>query len=79
MKRSYIGDKLIVGQALNLDGYNYYAYVSSGTDSQLIIMREKTDETEYKYYFGAGSNFETLWGQKTLLGYLYPSQLKGSC
>lgn len=46
-------------------GYNYYLYIHSR--GQAIVMREKTDETEYKYAdAGRGSSG---WGNRAGLDY----------
>jgi len=51
--------------------YNYYLYIHA--TGQAIIMREKEDETEYKYA-NAGSG-ENQWSNRTTLMYINYDQL----
>lgn len=41
--------------------YNYYGYVSH--DGAWVIMREKSDETEYRYCIGS-SGYTTAWSAR---------------
>ncbi len=62
-------------------GFNYYLYVRPGGSG--IIMREKVDETEYRFYFFRGStdkltriaNVQTQWDDRVNKGYILPSSL----
>jgi hypothetical protein len=72
-------DKMLVDIATGVSGYNYYAYVGVGSDSQYIIMRENTAETEYRYAYGKGSDLESDWnsGDPSALNFVRPSELCG--
>ena len=48
--------------------YNYYLYVHAL--GQVIVMREKTDQTEYLYADG-GNDRETTWSNRAILDYKY--------
>ncbi len=50
-----------------LGGYNYYMYIHSS--GQVIIMRENSTGTEYKYANG-GTDATTAWANKTTLTYV---------
>ncbi len=62
-------------------GFNYYLYVKPGGSG--IIMREKTDETEYRFYFFRGAktaleranNVQSQWDNRADKGYMRPSNL----
>ena len=63
-------------------GFNYYLFTRPGGSG--IIMREKTDETEYRFYLFAGkntqaesaTNTQAQWDDRANKGYLRPSDLK---
>lgn len=76
--RTNLDNHVLVDVALDVSGYNYYGYLDSGRDSRYVIMREKTDATEYRFAFGKGSDYTTAWGTKASLTYILPSQLGGS-
>jgi hypothetical protein len=64
----------LVDQILALDGYNYYGYVRWGRNTQWMIMREKTDQTEYRFKIGA-SDYATNWANKdSLTGWKRPDE-----
>ena len=50
-------------------GYNYYGYLDGG--GKIVIMRVKTDDTEYRYYLsteeveGTSRTFESEWAART--------------
>lgn len=75
--RSNIDDLLIVDVALAEAGYNYYSYLSSGTESRSMIVREKLDETEYRYFFGKGSNYDADWAARATKAISTPNNLTG--
>ena len=60
-------------------GYNYYGYLSG--DGKIIIMRVKTDDTEYRYYLstenveGTTRTFESEWAARTSKTYNKITQL----
>ena len=63
-------------------GYNYYGYLSG--DGKVIIMRVKTDDTEYRYYLSTEtssddtvtlSTFESEWAVRTSKTYHKITQL----
>jgi len=74
-----LDDKMIVDVAKGVSGYNYYGYVSAGTESQYIIMRENEAKTEYRYAFGKGSEFVSDWnaGDPSAQNFIRPSELGG--
>jgi len=59
--------------AENEDGYNYYMYIHS--TGQIIIMREKTDQTEYLYK-NAGRNKTSAWANRASGTYSYYDELE---
>ena len=67
-----ISNFMIHAVALDEGGYNYYLYVHPiGGDA--LIMREKTDGTEYRY---AGGGLRTdNWATRAALGYVTYDQL----
>jgi len=48
-------------------GYNYYMYIHPS--GQVVIMRENSIGTEYKYANG-GDNADVAWTNKTTLTYV---------
>ncbi len=77
MIRSNIDGCQIVDVRKNESGYNYYTYLSSGTTSRSVFMREKTDETEYRYFYGVGSNYDADFSARASLNYIKPNELNG--
>ena len=77
MKRSNIDDMLICDVFLAETGYNYYCYASSGEDARSMIIRENTAETEYRYFFGKGSNYDTDVTNRATITYIKPNELNG--
>jgi hypothetical protein len=59
-------DKLIADIALAVGGYNYYGFVS--TNGEWQILRENVAETEYRYAVGT-SGYLTAWTGKADLTY----------
>jgi len=63
-------------------GFNYYLFTRAGGSG--IIMREKTDETEYRFYLFGGkltqalseANAQAEWDDRANKGYLRPCALK---
>lgn len=49
-------------------GYNYYGF--SNKKGEWVIMREKTDGTEYRYAI-AGTGYTTAWTGRASLSYGY--------
>ena len=47
----YLDGMTLVDQALDESGYNYYGYIR--TNGEWAIMRQKTDESEYRFKVGA--------------------------
>jgi hypothetical protein len=74
--RSNIDDKMITDISLAEGGYNYYLFVSSGTNSTHVIMRENAAQTEYRYAFGIGDPTFN-WTNRTTVNYIRPNQLGG--
>lgn len=60
---------IIVDVAESVGGYNYYSYVRN--NGEWIILREKTDGTEYRYKSGA-SDYSTAWINKATHNYTLP-------
>ena len=58
--------------ALAESGYNYYMYIHA--TGQILIMREKEDETEYLYADGGRSKAGS-WASKVGLDYKYYDEL----
>jgi len=77
MKRSNIEDMMICDVVEAEGGYNYYGYLSSGEDSRSLIMRENAAETEYRYFFGKGSNYDVDFAARADLVYIKPNRLSG--
>ena len=48
--------------------YNYYLYIHPV--GQVLLMRENTDETEYRYANGGLNAGETLWANRATLTYV---------
>ena len=48
--------------------YNYYLYIHPV--GQALIMREKTDGTEFRYVNGGFNAGETNWSSRTTLSYI---------
>ena len=61
----------VVSIAENEGGYNYYGYSRWGRN-EWLIMRGKTDETEYLYAIGKGS-FDNAWTAKASKSYKKPT------
>lgn len=55
----------------NEGGYNYYVYIS--ITNSWLIMREKTDETEYRFAMG-GSGASTARTNRASLTYKQPDE-----
>ncbi len=63
-------------------GFNYYLFARPGGSG--VIMREKTDETEYRFYLFAGkntqnestTNAQAQWDDRANKDYLRTSSLK---
>lgn len=55
----------------NETGYNYYGYSRWGRN-EWLIMREKTDSTEYLYAIGKGS-FDNAWTARASKNYKKPT------
>jgi len=53
-------------------GYNYYGYSRWGRQ-EWLILREKTDGTEYLFAIGKGS-FDNAWSARTAKNYKKPVQ-----
>ena len=58
--------------------YHYYGYLNG--DGKIIIMRAKTDDTEYRYYLSAeredGSvNYPQIWAARAAKTYRQITQL----
>lgn len=70
-------DDMLICDVATVGDYNYYGYVSAGEDSRYVIVREKTDESEYRYTFGSGSNYAVDFANKANLCYVLPNTLKG--
>ena len=49
--------------------YNYYLYVN--LRGQALIMREKSDSTEFKYANGGFVGSSLQWTNRTTLSYVY--------
>lgn len=41
--RTNLDNHVLVDKALAVNGYNYYGFLDSGSDSRYVIMREKAD------------------------------------
>jgi len=63
-------------------GYNYYGYLGDG--GTIVIMRVKTDETEYRYFLSTETNaddtvtartFESEWAARITKTYRKVTQL----
>jgi len=66
----------IVNMELALGSYNYYGYMRNAGITEWVIMREKTDNTEYKYAIGSANNtYATAWAAKASQNYRTPDQL----
>ena len=53
--------------------YNYYLY--SRVDNYALILREKTDNTEYKFYvISPSEDIDTIWAAATTQTYLRPDE-----
>ncbi|MFO7969963.1 MAG: hypothetical protein R6U15_07650 [Candidatus Izemoplasmatales bacterium] len=61
----------IVQISENESGYNYYGYSRWGRN-EWLLMREKTDKTEYLYAIGKGS-FDNAWSARTSKNYKKPT------
>lgn len=75
--RTDFSDLQIVDIAENESGYNYYGFMSSGDNSRYVILREKTDGTEYRYAFGIGTSYATDWVSRDGLNFITPNELQG--
>ena len=64
----------IMNQALAENDYNYYGFVRTGTSGTWVIMREKTDQTEFRYAYGS-SDYETNWANRENLSYNIPTNV----
>jgi len=53
-------------------GYNYFLYVHPL--GQVVLLREKTDQTEYLYADG-GKNKTTAWTNRATLSYKYYDEI----
>lgn len=60
----------VVDIANGVGSYNYYGFIRK--NGEWIIMREKTDQTEYRFAFGA-SDYSTNWTNKASLTYGLPT------
>jgi len=69
---SPLSDYQIHRIALAEGGYNYYMYIHP--TGQIIIMREKTDETEYLYK-DAGRSKTGAWAHRAEGTYTYYDEL----
>lgn len=72
------GDMTIHDQDESGGTYHYYGYLSG--DGKIIIMRVKTDDTEYRYYLSAekedGSvNYPGEWAARAAKTYRQITQL----
>lgn len=68
----------VADAATEESGYNYYGYNSS--DKRWVIMREKTDETEYRYAVGSnakGVAYSTAWTNRATQDYRLPEGWPG--
>ena len=54
--------------ASNEGGYNYYGYVRWGANPVWGILREKTDQTEYRWAIGT-ADYSTNWTGRAGLNY----------
>jgi len=70
------GDMTIHNQDESGATYHYYGYLSG--DGKIIIMRAKTDDTEYRYYLSAESdtvNYPGEWAARAAKTYRQITQL----
>lgn len=68
-------DKNIVSIDTASVGYNYYGFMSKS--GVWTIMREKQDQTEYRYAVG-NMDYDTNWLGRTGLIYQYPSDFRNA-
>ena len=61
----------LVKTAENETGYNYYCYSRWGR-AEWLILREKTDSTEYLYAIGKGS-VDNAWTARASKSYKKPA------
>jgi hypothetical protein len=71
-KDAPIGQYMVSRCAYNEGGYNYYLYVHPL--GQVVILREKTDQTEYKYADG-GRDKSGSWNDRDVLDYKYYDEI----
>lgn len=67
-----IHEYMVSKVALNEEGYNYYLYVHPL--GQVVVLREKTDGTEYLYADG-GRSKTSAWANRVTLNYKYYDQI----
>lgn len=65
-------DMVINDTAENVSGYNYYGFAHR--KDKWVIVREKTDKTEYRYAFGS-TDYATGWANKGSHTYIRVDQL----
>lgn len=53
--------------------YSYYGYIHRS--GKIIIMRAKTDESEYKYADGGFNDFDSVWAIRQTLTYKFWNEL----
>lgn len=66
-KKAPLSNYSVARVAEGESGYNYYAYIHP--KGQVIILRENTDGTEYKYADG-GFDLTTAWTGRAGLTYV---------
>ena len=60
----------VVDIAKEESGYNYYGHIRH--NGEWAIMREKTDQSEYRFKIGA-SDYSTNWSTRGSLNYRLPT------
>ena len=66
--KKFVDGMEIADIASSEGGYNYYGYTRWGNNSQWAILREKTDQSEYRWAVGK-SNYATNWTGRAGLNY----------